>query len=77
MTPGAFIAIAGEWSSGTYGLEPKQWTLRLLEEAERIALLGGPPELREKQARDYAEIGTLTEAIRQASMAVEGWTMQM
>ncbi len=69
LANGAFIAIAGEWSSGTYGLEPKQWTLRLLEEEERIALLGGPPELRQKQARDYAEIGALTEALRDPRLA--------
>ena len=35
LATGAFIAIAGEWSSGTYGLEPKQWTLRLLSDGNR------------------------------------------
>ncbi len=60
LPPGAFIAVQGEWSSGTYGLEPKNWTLRLLEEAERLAVLGGPPELRNKQERDYQTIVELT-----------------
>ena len=63
LPAGAFIAVTGEWTSSTYGLEPKQWTLRLLDEAERIALLGGPPEMRERQERDYAQITALTAAI--------------
>lgn len=64
LPAGAFVAVQGEWSSGTYGLEPKNWGLRVLEETERLAVLGGPPELREKQERDYATILTLTESIR-------------
>lgn len=54
--PGAFIALEGEWASSTYGLEPRQWTARALDDAERLALLGGPAELRAKQAADYAWI---------------------
>jgi len=60
LPSGAFIAVQGEWSSGTYGLEPRQWTLRELDEAERLAVLGGPAGLREKQERDYAGILTMT-----------------
>ena len=60
---GAFIAVEGEWSSGTYGLEPRNWTLRTLDETEPTALLGGPPEMRERQDRDYSDITALTEAI--------------
>lgn len=63
LPAGAFIAVEGEWSSGTYGLEPRNWSLRLLDDAEQTALLGGPPEMREKQARDYADIATLTDKI--------------
>lgn len=64
LPPGAFIAVQGEWSSSTYGLEPKNWTLRPLEEAERLAVLGGPADLREKQERDYAAILALTGEIQ-------------
>jgi 3'-5' exoribonuclease len=63
LPSGAFIAVEGEWSSGTYGLEPRNWSFRLLEDGERTALLGGPPEMREKQTRDYADITALTESI--------------
>ena len=61
---GAFISVEGEWSSGTYGLEPKNWTMRLLDEPERTALLNGPPEMQERQTQDYTDITALTEAIR-------------
>jgi 3'-5' exoribonuclease len=63
LAAGAFIAVQGEWTSGTYGLEPRQWTLRDLDDDERALLLGGPAELREKQERDYADIMQMTEAI--------------
>ena len=63
LPPGAFIAVEGEWASGTYGLEPRNWQLRLLDDAERTGLLGGTPAMREKQLRDYADITSLTESI--------------
>ena len=63
LPAGSFISIKGEWSSGTYGLEPRQWTWRELDGAEREAVLGGPVALREKQERDYADILTMTQAI--------------
>jgi 3'-5' exoribonuclease len=52
----AFLAISGEWSLGTYGLEPRNWTLRTLAQEEKETLLAGPPALREKQAVDYQHI---------------------
>lgn len=63
LNAGDFIGVQGEWSSSTYGLEPKNWTLRPLEAGERLAVLGGPASLREKQERDYVTILTLTEAV--------------
>lgn len=63
LAAGAFIAVEGEWASSTYGLEPRQWTLRVLDDGERASLLGGPPELREKQERDYADVVFLTDSI--------------
>ena len=50
----SFIAIAGDWAVGNYGLEARQWRLRPLEESEVAELLGGPEALRRKQAEDYA-----------------------
>jgi len=55
LAPNAFVAVAGEFAqSGNYGLDAKRWNARLLEDAERDALLGGPAELRERQAADFA-----------------------
>jgi 3'-5' exoribonuclease len=54
---GAFVELAGEFAlSGAYGLDAKRWNGRELDEAERDLLLAGPPELREKQAADFAFI---------------------
>lgn len=63
LTSSAFIAVLGEWASGQYGLEPRQWKLRTLEDNERTSLLGGPPALREKQARDFADITACIAAV--------------
>lgn len=63
LPPGAFIEVSGEWSSSQYGLEPRSWNLRVLEDGERVALLGGPADMREKQERDYAVILSLTEGM--------------
>lgn len=63
LPPGSFLAISGDWTSGQYGLEPRQWTARLLEPEERAALLGGPPALREKQETDFATIGVLVDGM--------------
>jgi 3'-5' exoribonuclease len=56
FTGGEFIAISGEFVPSGFGPEAKRWTLRRLSEAERDALLGGPPTLRERQAADYAHL---------------------
>jgi 3'-5' exoribonuclease len=54
---GTFLEAAGEFvHNGSFGLDAKRWTGRELSEAERDALLVGPPELREKQAVDFAFI---------------------
>lgn len=50
---GGFLEINGEFSVSSFGVESKNWTCRDLEPEEREALLGGPPELREKQRRDW------------------------
>ena len=61
---GGFLEIGGEFThSPNYGVESKRWTCRSLTDEEREALLGGPPELRERQARDFAFIAETTAAI--------------
>lgn len=55
LSAGDFVAIRGEFAqSPQFGLEAKRWMARLLEPAERDALLAGSPALRERQAADYA-----------------------
>ena len=59
LEPHAFLAVAGEFAQSTsFGLDAKRWTARLLDDAERDALLGGPPALRERQAADFAYLET-------------------
>ena len=50
-----FIEIAGEFAQHQqFGLEAKQWSVRRLNAQEITELLQGPPELRAKQAADWA-----------------------
>ena len=59
VAPHAFLAVSGEFAqSSNFGLDAKRWTARLLDDAEREALLGGPPALRERQAADFAHLET-------------------
>ncbi len=60
---GTFLSVVGEWSTGTYGLDVKSWTQRPLTDAEKATLLGGPAELRAKQAADYADITRMASAL--------------
>lgn len=60
MAPGTFLEVEGEFSSHpAFGVEARRWTCRPLEEAEVEALLGGPPALQEKQARDFETVREL------------------
>ncbi|MDB6156276.1 MAG: metal dependent phosphohydrolase, partial [Chthoniobacteraceae bacterium] len=55
LSTGAFIEVCGEFTHGAaYGLESRRWHCRELQAGERESLLGGPSELREKQAADFA-----------------------
>lgn len=50
-----FIEISGEFAQHQqFGLEAKQWTVRRLTTQETAELLQGPPELRARQAADWA-----------------------
>ena len=53
---GAFVELTGEFASSKFGLESPSWRLRDLRPDEREALLAGSPEIREKQAADFAFI---------------------
>ncbi len=72
LKPQSFIAVSGEWTSSQYGTEPRQWKMRLLEEEERASLLGGPVALREKQARDFADITALIGGVRDPRLRALG-----
>jgi len=68
----SFIAVTGEWTTGQYGLEPRQWKLRMLEDGERDFLIGGPAALREKQAQDFADITSMIAAVRDPRLRALG-----
>jgi 3'-5' exoribonuclease len=57
LAAGAFIEVSGEFtSSAAFGVEAKRWTCQPLAEADREALLAGPPELRARQLADFEHI---------------------
>ena len=65
LTAGAFIEATGEFAhNGSFGLDARRWTCRELTIAERDTLLAGPPELREKQAADFALLEGQMAALR-------------
>jgi 3'-5' exoribonuclease len=72
LTVHSFIALTAEWATSQYGLEPRQWKLRMLNDAERESLLGGPPALREKQERDFADITGMIAAVRDPRLRALG-----
>ncbi len=69
-----FIALTGEWAVNQYGLEPRGWKLRALEDDEREALLGGPPALREKQAHDFTDLAAFIGAVADPRLRALGQT---
>ncbi|NLT71277.1 MAG: HD domain-containing protein [Verrucomicrobiaceae bacterium] len=58
MRGGTFFEVSGEFGLGNDGrsIDGKSWTARALNEEETVGVLGGSPELRRKQAVDYAFI---------------------
>ncbi|MEA3212452.1 MAG: 3-5 exoribonuclease [Chthoniobacter sp.] len=57
MEKGKCYALEGTFHGSQYGLESKSWRPRLLEGDERAAVFAGPPDLREKQERDWRTLG--------------------
>jgi 3'-5' exoribonuclease len=60
LRSGQFFEVSGEFGLGGDGrsIDGKTWTARALDEDEAAQVLGGTPELREKQETDYAYIET-------------------
>jgi 3'-5' exoribonuclease len=57
LSPGACVALEGEFVLGTtFGLEPKNWSIRSLNSEERQALFAGSPESQVLREREYAEV---------------------
>ena len=51
---GEFIELGGEFTQhAQFGLEARNWKVRMLSEQERAELLQGPPALRAKQKADW------------------------
>lgn len=64
LTDGVFLAVNGVFfRNGDFGIDVRKLSLRLLEDEERNALLGGSAEVREKQARDLEDIRSLAATI--------------
>jgi 3'-5' exoribonuclease len=62
---GVFVEVTGEFSvNGSFGVEAKRWSVRELSGEERDLVLGGSPEIRKKQAADYADIERFLAEIR-------------
>jgi 3'-5' exoribonuclease len=65
LRTGDFVEIQGDFFvSPAFGLEARNWKMRFLTAAERVDLLAGPPDIRERQSLDYSAIESLTASIR-------------
>jgi 3'-5' exoribonuclease len=65
LRAGNFVELNGEFFVSTnFGLEVKNWKIRLLTAEEKSDLLAGPPEIRERQSADYGAIERFVESLR-------------
>jgi 3'-5' exoribonuclease len=65
LRAGFFVEIEGEFSiNSAFGLEARNWTMRLLTAAEQTDLLAGPSDIQEKQELDYSDIHAFADSIR-------------
>lgn len=51
-----WVCATGSWSTGEYGLDARDWSMRPLKDDEIAEVLAGSAPIREKQAADYAYI---------------------
>jgi 3'-5' exoribonuclease len=59
-----FLEVSGEFANqGAYGVDAKRWTPRELTAEERDTLLAGRPELRAKQAADFAYLNEMAASV--------------
>lgn len=65
LRAGQFFEVSGEFGLGgdNRSIDGKAWTARVLDEEETAQVLGGTPELRQKQETDYACIEASISAI--------------
>ena len=64
MSRGEFLEVTGEFvHNGAFGTDARRWTCQRLGDEERLALLAGPSELREKQNADYEYIVRTVESL--------------
>ena len=65
LRTGDFVEVQGDFVvTATFGLEARNWSVRLLSAPEKADLLAGPPEVRERQGLDYAAIESFIASIR-------------
>ncbi len=64
MRRGEFVEVEGEWSTGDYGLECRDWNVRRLEAREAAAVLAGSEDLRARQAKDGEDIDEFVASMR-------------
>ena len=56
LRAGQFVEVRGDWNVGSYGLECKEWAVRLLDSEAIAGVLAGSEGLRRKQAEDWEDI---------------------
>ena len=61
---GHCVEISGEFCKhAAYGLEARRWHLRALNDSERLALMAGPREVRERQDNDFQFIADTVQSV--------------
>jgi 3'-5' exoribonuclease len=54
---GSFLELTAQWvDTGKYGIEPRQPKMRVLSDDEKLLLLGGDPDLANRQQTDFTDI---------------------
>ena len=64
LRAGDFVEVQGDFFvSPSFGLEARNWTIRLLTTAEKADFLAGPAKIQEKQQVDYSAIESYAASI--------------
>jgi 3'-5' exoribonuclease len=65
LRTGDFVEVQGDFMvTPAFGLEARNWNMRLLTTAEKADLLAGPLNIRERQSTDYSAIESFSASIR-------------